>query len=90
MCIVDAWLLWKGGRGSRCAMSQSDFYVRLEEELIDNNFDGVSIREPRCDRIEITPPLMSGVGAHLTPSTRKRKGADGSVTNVSLRGRFKV
>ena len=87
---MNSWLLYKGGWGSRCAMSQSDFCARFSEELIDNNFDGVSIRERRRDDIEITPPLMNGVGAHRTPSTRKRKRADGSVTNASLQGRSKV
>ena len=34
-------------------MNQSDFYARLSEELIDNNFDGFSIRERKFDGIEI-------------------------------------
>ena len=62
-------------------MSQSDFYARLGEELIDNNFDEVSVRERRRDEIEIIPSLMGEV-VHLTPSNRKRKRADGSVSSV--------
>ena len=58
----------------------------LAEELL-IIFDGFSIRQRRCDDIKIISPLMSGVGAHLTPFNRKRKRADGSVTNGPLQGR---
>ena len=91
VCIVDAWLLYKGGKGSRATMSQMEFYSKLAEGLIDNRFDEFGLRS----RPDVVMPsedehLISGIKAHLTPTTRKRKRSDGSVTNSCYQGRCTV
>ena len=46
MVIVDSWLVYKGCRGVRLDMTQTDFYIALSEELIDNDCDtGVATRK---------------------------------------------
>ena len=55
-------------------MSRTDFHFKLAEELIDNNYDGVFIRErPRCDTVDMPEPLIGGIGTHVTPSSRESK-----------------
>ncbi len=86
ICIVDSWLLYKGSQGSRDIMSPNAFYSRLSEQLIDNQFNGHGTRSTTVtfDTSDVT---VSGIGPHLTPTTRKRKRADNSQTNAFLQGR---
>ena len=86
MCIVDAWLLYKGNRGSRGSISPNEFYSLLAEELIDNNYciPGTRSRTYRPEHSDVT---ASGIGPHLTPTIRKRKRQDGTVLNALLQGK---
>ena len=85
MYVVDSWLLYKGNRGSRGAMSPNDFYSTLAEELVDNTY---MIPRTRSRTIAsfTTDITASGIGPHLTPTSRKRKRADGFVTNQCFQG----
>jgi hypothetical protein len=44
MCIVDAFNLYKGCRGTDESMDQRSFYEKLAEELIDNTYDTLTTR----------------------------------------------
>lgn len=85
MCVVDAWLLYKGNRGSRGKMSPNDFYSRLAEQLVDNNYM-TTVRRSMTRDVIVNDVCASGVGPHLTTTSRKRKRADGSTTNYSYQG----
>eukprot|EP00171_Calliarthron_tuberculosum_P021539 IDg21539t1 len=70
-----------------------DFYSKLAEELIDNKYDGVSTRLVNPDNVSPSyMSTMSGIGAHLTPTSKKRKLQDGTLTNSAMQGgvRFAV
>ena len=54
--------------------------------MIDNTFDKI------CTRSCVTPESasqagVSGIGPHLTPTSRKRKRSDGTVTNAFMQGK---
>ena len=88
VCIVDAWLLYKGNRGSRGCMSPNAFYSMLAEQLIDNNYTSTATRAStaRPVRDDVT---ASGIGPHLTPTNRKRKRQDGTLTGCAFQGKCK-
>ena len=74
ICVVDSWLLYKGGRSPRPHMTQNAFYERLATALIDNSYDQLSTRRFS----KSTPPnsprkvfLRSGHREHLTPKKKK-------------------
>ncbi|KAG7352288.1 transposase IS4 [Nitzschia inconspicua] len=81
MCIVDAWLVYKGATGT--SETQSEFYSWLAEELIDNSYDKDPIWRSTGSVTEASPPQhlfdsrtgagRSAIQAHLTPTKRKRK-----------------
>ena len=79
MCIVDAWLLYRGSVGEACGMQQHTFYERLAEDLIENTIGHVSVRRRLRfdDEIEAPPTPRHGIGAHLTPTRKRRKTTDG-------------
>ena len=89
ICIVDAWLLYKGDRGSRGTMTPNDFYSTLAEELVDSTYMIPGTRSTTA-RSTTTDVTSSGIGPHLTPTTRKRKRADGSVTNQCYQGHCRI
>ena len=94
MCIVDTWLAWSQCTGSK--ETQSDFYINLAEEMIDNNYDryrrsGGTVR--LNSGMQGSPSLYdksgvprAGVHAHLTPTKLKRKRKDGTLTNQCKQG----
>jgi hypothetical protein len=70
--VVDAWLLYSGGRGSRASLEQRSFYEKLADQLIDNTYDFVSLRDrstPEIPSCNVTPRRRD---AHLTPTKRRR------------------
>eukprot|EP00171_Calliarthron_tuberculosum_P023537 IDg23537t1 len=88
ICIVDAWLLYKGIRGSRDCMNPNDFYHTLAEQLIDNKFNLIGPSQQSTQTDDDDNELMiSGLGPHLTPTTRKRKRSNGNLTNHVYQGR---
>ena len=45
MIVVNNWLLYKGSMRGRQKISQNEFYLKLTDGLIDNNYDVVQIRQ---------------------------------------------
>ena len=95
MIVVDTWLVYSQATGS--TELQSEFYVRLAEELIDNNIDS----RPQCwrnsgedgsDSNDESPVMMrtgrvrAGVSCHLTPTKHHCRTSDGELTVQRLQG----
>jgi hypothetical protein len=95
MMIVDSWLVYS--QATKTQESQQDYYAHLAEELIDNTYDQVGSGTRRSENIAETPSPdlvhrrtgagRAGVYAHLTPTKRRKKLADGSLTTHSQQGR---
>ena len=96
MIVVDTWLVYSQATGS--TELQSEFYVRLAEELIDNNIDS----RPQCQRnsgedgsdsndespvMMCTGRVRAGISCHLTPTKRRHHTGDGELTAQRLQGR---
>ena len=94
MMIVDTWLVYSKATGT--TELEKDFYTKLSEELIDNNYDTIGMRARRRNRGEETPAAIdrglarAGLHAHLTPTKKKRKRRDGTITNYKLQGKCKI
>ena len=100
MCIVDAWYAWNLCTGNTTE-TQKEFYSLLAEELIDNRCDSIDSGQRgrnRRDEDAIMPESLlladglprCGVSAHLTPTKRKKRKKDGTITPYTLQGRCKV
>ena len=96
MIVVDTWLVYSQATGS--TELQSEFYVRLAEELIDNNIDSRPQRqrnsvENGSDSNDESPVMSrtgrvrAGVSCHLTPTKHRRRTAGGELTVQRLQGR---
>jgi hypothetical protein len=90
MCIVDTWLVYK--LATNTSELQADFYARLAEELIDNTYDeGRPRRHSPTEAPQALYDLSgtgigrAGLGAHLTPTKRKRTCKDGTIMQKQLR-----
>ena len=71
-------------------MTPHEFYATLAEQLIDNKYCTTSTRN-REDVNDVDESVTkSGIGPHLTPTIRKRKKHDGTVTNFLYQGRCKI
>ena len=97
MCLVDTWMVWKLATESN--QKQPDFYRDLSEEMIDNTFDaGGTTRHVWREQIRprtstdsslfsrSTGSIRGGIRAHLTPTKKKRKKRDGTLTNLAKQG----
>ena len=96
ICIVDTWLVWK--LTTEATQKQPNFYRDLAEELIDNTFDsgGMSRHVWRSQQPRTSPKNVlfsrklgsprAGLNAHLTPTKKKRKKKDGTLTNQAKQG----
>ena len=96
MIVVDTWLVYSQ---AMCSTEfQSEFYLRLAEELIDNNIDS----RPQCRRnsgedgndsndespvMTCTGRVCTGVSCHLTPTKHPCRTRDGELTAQRLQGR---
>ena len=89
MIVVDTWLVYSQATGS--TELQSEFYVRLAEELIDNDIDSQLQRwrnsgEDGSDSNDESPVMTctgrvrAGVSCHLTPTKCRRRTGDGELT----------
>ena len=89
MIVVDTWLVCS--QATVFTELQSEFYVRLAEELIDNNIDSQPQRrrnsgEDGSDSNDESPVMTctgrvcTGVSCHLTPTKHRRRTRDGEVT----------
>jgi len=78
MCVVDAWLLYAGARGPAAALIQNQFYEDLAAQLIDNTYESLGLRQRGVPGAvagsDGTPVVCFGVGVHLTPTLKRRKG----------------
>ena len=96
MIVVDTWLAYSQATGS--TELQSEFYVHLAEELIDNNIDSRPQRrrnsgEDGSDSNDESPVMTrtgrvgAGISCHLTPTKCCRCTGDGELTAQRLQGR---
>ena len=93
MIVVDTWLVFSQATGS--AELQSEFYVCLAEELIDNNIDSRpqhrrNSGEDGSDSNNESPVMMctgrvhAGISCHLTRTKHRHHTGDGQLTFVLL------
>ena len=73
MCVVDAWLCYKGLMNTR--ELQEDFYLSLAEELIDNNYDGRVLRSEGGTPRSVGGRPRDCYGTHVVPIRRTKKGS---------------
>lgn len=71
ICIVDAWLLYRGASGAAAVRSQASFYEHLASGLIDNTFDsrGMRTRTSQENAEEALGTTTSGSGTWRTPAS---------------------
>ena len=95
MIVVDTWLVYSQATGS--TELQSEFYVRLAEEFIDNNIDSRLQRqrnsgEDGTDSNDESPVMTctgrvrAGISCHLTPIKCRHHTSDGELTVQRLQG----
>ena len=85
MCVVDGYYVAKGCNIFRETPNQ--FFEGLAEELIDNEYDGRSIRRRSPPQSDESRRRTLDPTSHLSPSKRKRKLKDGTVTRNTMQGR---
>jgi hypothetical protein len=71
LIVVDAWLVYSGGRGVRTGMDQRDVYEQLADQLIDTYFDSVGLCDHPSDLDKPGVAPRGGIGAHPTPTKKK-------------------
>jgi hypothetical protein len=71
--VVDAWLVYSGGRRIRTGMDQREFYELLADQLIDNYVDSVGLRDRPSDLSSEQVPTQVAESAHI--SRRRRRSA---------------
>ena len=73
--VVDTWLAYVGCRGAGNTETQNEFYALLAEEMIENTLD-MGPTAGRRSSGDLPDPIAAsvtgGVGAHLTPTKRRR------------------
>ena len=95
MIVVDTWLVYSQVTGS--TELQSEFYVSLAEELIDNNIDNRpqhrrNSGEDGSDSNDESPVMMhtgrvhTGISCHLIPTKHCCRTRDGELTAQRLQG----
>jgi hypothetical protein len=67
--VVDAWLVYSGGRGIRTGMA----YEQLAGQLIDNYFDSGGLRDRHSNLVTPGATPRSGICAQLTLTKKKPK-----------------
>ena len=83
MCISDAYMLYKGGRGTRSCMKPHKYFRLLGSELVKSTYDftGLRLRHPDAaankNNFEGLP--TSGVYEHLKPTSGHRKDKNGRI-----------
>ena len=95
LIVVDTWLVYSQVTGS--TELQSEFYVHLAEELIDNNIDSRpqhrrNSGEDGSDSNDESPVMMctgrvcAGISCHLTPTKHRCCTSNGELTAQRLQG----
>ena len=92
ICIVDAWKLYAGSKGDGSKISPNQFYYELADQSSDNKYDRISLRQRESDSAFEDEDIgfASGIGTHLTPTTRKRKNASGKETSALYQSRCNI
>ncbi len=85
--IVDSWLLYKRSSGCHNVMIPNDYFSKLGEQMIDNDFCSLTTRSS-SEESAPAAVLSSGIGPCLTPTTTKRKRSDGSAKNSFYQGTY--
>ena len=96
MIVVDTWLVYTQATGS--TELQSEFYVHLAEELIDNNIDSQpqhrrNSGDDGSDSNDESPVMThtgrvcAGISCHLTPTKCRHRTGDGALSVQILQGR---
>ena len=86
MIVVDTYLVY-----SQCTMveneKQADFFEALAEEMIDNEYEAVRTRSRSTPHgcIQKRSPNITSI--HYTPTKRRHKSKDGTLTNHAFQGR---
>ena len=62
------------------------FFTRLAEQMIENTLDLISTRSCMTQET-ISEATVSGIGPHLTSTSRKRKRSHRTVTNAFMQGK---
>jgi hypothetical protein len=52
MITVDSWMAYRGTVGDGHGLSQNEYYIQLASALIENRWDGTSLRERKIQRQE--------------------------------------
>ena len=95
MIVVDTWLVYSQATGS--TELQSEFYVHLAEELIDNNIDSRlqcwrnsgedgSDSNDESPVMTLTGRVCAGISCHLTPTKCRCRTRDGELLVQRLQG----
>jgi len=76
-------------------MNPNEFYSLLAEGLIETKYDSIGSRKRRNPNDDeefgvSANSMVSGVGAHLTPTNRKRQRKDGTNTGAIYQGRCSI
>ena len=92
ICIVDAWNLYAGSKGDGSKISPNQFYCELADQLADNKYDRISLLQRESDSAVEDEDIGfgSGIGTHLTPTTRKRKNVSGEETSALYQSRCNI
>jgi len=91
ICVVDAWKLYCGAMHNRGRMTPHQFYTQLAEGLIDNSMDAIGLRQRQSDAPDVEEMESgSGIGTHLTPTTRTRRTSNGRDSNAIYQGRCDI
>ena len=70
-------------------MAPNEFYTRLAEQMIGNTHDVIGTRS-LWTQSSVPNLHKSGIGPHLSTTTRERKRQDGSATNAILQGKCAI
>jgi hypothetical protein len=66
MIVVEVWLVYSGRHGIRTGTDQHELYEQLADQLIDNSFDSVGLRDRPSDLV------TSGVTPRVEPVLHSR------------------
>ena len=90
--IVDAWNVYNVILQDDCEDTENEFYTILADEMIDNILNMGGVRTKRMRSLDGTPSpnlihpdgsAANGVGAHLTPTKKRRRTKDDMITPYS-------
>jgi hypothetical protein len=84
MIVVEVWLVYSGRHGIRTGTDQHELYEQLADQLIDNSFDSVGLRDRPSDLVTSGVTPRRGIGAQLTPTKKQHKSKSGTSITFAL------